>query len=136
MDEHLTSLRKGNGTELLIGSRNLRHLEPHVRTRALFFGLVLIRGSNTGFGCRDGLCTDSRVSTSFAAHRAVPLLSTCTIVSVFMPPEAESHELSLRLGITFCCCSGPEPWKFCTSRHDSTNDSSHRQRGTIFDVVA
>ena len=32
---------------------------------------------------------------------AVPLISTCTIVRVFMPPEAESHELFLHLGITF-----------------------------------
>ena len=65
------------------------------------------------------------MSTSFAAHRAVPLLLTCTIVRGFMPPEAESHELFVRLGITFCCCSGSARWKFCTSRHDSTNDSSH-----------
>ena len=25
----------------------------------------------------------------------------------------------------FCCCSGPARWKFCTIRHDRTNDSSH-----------
>ena len=34
--EHLTSVRKGTETELLIGSRSLRHLEPHVKTSALF----------------------------------------------------------------------------------------------------
>ena len=32
---------------------------------------------------------------------AVSLISTCTIVRVFMPSEAWSHELFLRLGITF-----------------------------------
>ena len=32
----MTSLRKGTETELLIGSRNLRHLEPHGSTRPLF----------------------------------------------------------------------------------------------------
>ena len=42
------------------------------------------------------------MSTSFAAHCVVPLITTCTVVRVFMPPEAESHELFLHLGIVTC----------------------------------
>ena len=64
------------------------------------------------------------MSTSFAAHRAVPLLSACTIVRVFMPPEAESHERFSSSWDYVLLLLKSSTLKIYTS-HDSTNDSSH-----------
>ena len=75
-------------------------------------------------GCQFGRCSFSLLFTREATHVGialasavvmlidghrrvlrivlVPLMTTCTIVRVYMPPEAESHELFLHLGITTC----------------------------------
>ena len=42
-----------------------------------------------------------------------------------MPPEAESHELFFVLGSRFVAAQVQHAGNFCTSRRDSTNDSSH-----------
>ena len=68
---------------------------------------------------------------------AVPLISTCTIVPVFMPPEDSLTNSFFILGSPHAAVLlllRSSTLTICTSRHDSTNDSSHHVNVTQFSM--